>query len=58
MNIEEGQASFVTTKGFLVQAAPRLAYSMETVGDEPVLRLRCGLRAKCRAIRLTRRRQR
>jgi mannose-6-phosphate isomerase-like protein (cupin superfamily) len=34
----EGQASFVATKGFLVQAAPRLAYSMETVGDEPVLR--------------------
>jgi mannose-6-phosphate isomerase-like protein (cupin superfamily) len=34
----EGQAPFVATKGFLVQAAPRLAYSMETVGDEPVLR--------------------
>ena len=34
----EGQVPFVATKGFLVQAAPRLAYSMETVGDEPVLR--------------------
>ncbi|HEV3214612.1 MAG TPA: cupin domain-containing protein [Vicinamibacterales bacterium] len=34
----EGQQPFVATKGFLVQAAPRLAYSMETVGDEPVLR--------------------
>jgi mannose-6-phosphate isomerase-like protein (cupin superfamily) len=34
----EGQAPFVATKGFLVQAAPRLTYSMETVGNEPVLR--------------------
>jgi mannose-6-phosphate isomerase-like protein (cupin superfamily) len=34
----EGQAPFVAKKGFLVQAAPRLAYSMETVGEEPVLR--------------------
>jgi mannose-6-phosphate isomerase-like protein (cupin superfamily) len=34
----EGQAPFVATKGFLVQAAPRLAYSMETVGAEPALR--------------------
>lgn len=34
----EGQAPFVATKGFLVQAAPRLAYSMENIGDEPVLR--------------------
>ena len=34
----EGQAPFLATKGFLVQAAPRLAYSMETVGNEPVLR--------------------
>jgi mannose-6-phosphate isomerase-like protein (cupin superfamily) len=34
----EGQTPFVATKGFLVQAAPRLAYSMETVGSEPVLR--------------------
>jgi mannose-6-phosphate isomerase-like protein (cupin superfamily) len=34
----EGQAPFVAAKGFLVQAAPRLTYSMETVGDEPVLR--------------------
>ena len=33
----EGQAPFLATKGFLVQAAPRLAYSMETVGNEPVL---------------------
>jgi mannose-6-phosphate isomerase-like protein (cupin superfamily) len=33
-----GQKPFVATKGFLVQAAPRLAYSMETVGNEPVLR--------------------
>jgi mannose-6-phosphate isomerase-like protein (cupin superfamily) len=37
VNIEE-QAPFLATKGFLVQAAPRLTYSMETVGDEPVLR--------------------
>jgi mannose-6-phosphate isomerase-like protein (cupin superfamily) len=34
----EGQAPFVAKKGFLVQAAPRLAYSMEAVGNEPVLR--------------------
>jgi hypothetical protein len=34
----EGQQPFVAKKGFLVQAAPRLAYSMETVGNEPVLR--------------------
>ena len=34
----EGQAPFVARKGFLVQTAPRLAYSMETVGSEPVLR--------------------
>jgi hypothetical protein len=34
----EGQAPFVARKGFLVQAALRLAYSMETVGSEPVLR--------------------
>ncbi len=34
----EGQAPFVATKGFLVQAAPRLAYNMETVGNEPALR--------------------
>jgi len=26
-------------QGFLVQAAPRLAYSMETVGNDPVLRI-------------------
>jgi hypothetical protein len=34
----EGQQPFVAKKGFLVQAASRLAYSMETVGNEPVLR--------------------
>jgi mannose-6-phosphate isomerase-like protein (cupin superfamily) len=34
----EGQAPFVAKKGYLVQAAPRLAYSMETVGNEPALR--------------------
>jgi mannose-6-phosphate isomerase-like protein (cupin superfamily) len=34
----EGQKPFAATKGFLVQAAPRLAYSMETVGNQPVLR--------------------
>jgi mannose-6-phosphate isomerase-like protein (cupin superfamily) len=34
----EGQPPFVAKKGFLVQAAPRLAYSVETVGNEPVLR--------------------
>ncbi len=34
----EGQPPFTAKKGFLVQAAPRLAYSMETVGNEPVLR--------------------
>jgi mannose-6-phosphate isomerase-like protein (cupin superfamily) len=34
----EGQQAFVAKKGFLVQAAPRLAYSMEKVGNEPVLR--------------------
>jgi mannose-6-phosphate isomerase-like protein (cupin superfamily) len=34
----EGQQPFVAKKGFLVQAAPRLIYSMETVGNEPVLR--------------------
>jgi len=34
----EGQTPFLATKGFLVDAAPRLGYSMETVGNEPVLR--------------------
>jgi mannose-6-phosphate isomerase-like protein (cupin superfamily) len=34
----EGQEPFIATKGFLVQAAPRLSYSMETVGTAPVLR--------------------
>ena len=33
----EGQEPFVATKGFLVQAATRIAYGMETVGDEPVV---------------------
>jgi mannose-6-phosphate isomerase-like protein (cupin superfamily) len=33
----EGQSPFVATKGFLVQAAPRLSYSMEAIGTEPVL---------------------
>jgi hypothetical protein len=33
----EGQQPFVAKKGFLVQAAPRLAYSMQTVDNEPVL---------------------
>jgi mannose-6-phosphate isomerase-like protein (cupin superfamily) len=47
----EGQAPFVAKKGFLVQAAPRLVYSMETVGNEPVLRFEVRPRVKCRAIR-------
>jgi mannose-6-phosphate isomerase-like protein (cupin superfamily) len=34
----EGQEPFVAGKGFLVQVPERLQYSMETVGDEPVLR--------------------
>jgi mannose-6-phosphate isomerase-like protein (cupin superfamily) len=34
----EGQQPFMAKKGFLVQAAPPLADSMETVGNEPVLR--------------------
>jgi len=33
----EGQQPFVATKGFLVQAAPRVEYAMETVGTEPVI---------------------
>jgi len=33
-----GQEPFVATKGFIVQAPPRVAYSLETVGDEPSLR--------------------
>lgn len=35
----EGQEPFVASKGFLVQVPHRLAYSMETVGDRPSLRL-------------------
>jgi mannose-6-phosphate isomerase-like protein (cupin superfamily) len=35
----EGQEPFVASKGFLVQVPHRLAYSMETVGDKPSLRL-------------------
>jgi mannose-6-phosphate isomerase-like protein (cupin superfamily) len=34
----QGQDPFVATKGFLVQVPKRLTYSMETVGDAPVLR--------------------
>jgi mannose-6-phosphate isomerase-like protein (cupin superfamily) len=33
----EGQEPFVATKHFLVQVPKRLQYSMETVGNEPVL---------------------
>jgi mannose-6-phosphate isomerase-like protein (cupin superfamily) len=33
----EAVAPFVATKGFLVQAATRVAYQMETVGNEPVV---------------------
>jgi mannose-6-phosphate isomerase-like protein (cupin superfamily) len=33
-----GQEPFVASKGFLVQAAPSMDYSMETVGDVPALR--------------------
>jgi len=35
----EGQEPFVASKGFLVQVPHRLAYSMETVGERPSLRL-------------------
>ena len=35
----EGQDPFVATKGFVVQVPERVQYSMETVGDEPSLRL-------------------
>ena len=34
----EGQEPFVAGKGFLVQVPYRIPYSMETVGDEPVVR--------------------
>ena len=34
----EGQEPFIATKHFLVQVPKRLQYSMETVGNEPVLR--------------------
>ena len=34
----KGQEPFVATKGFLVQVAPDMEYSMETVGDTPSLR--------------------
>ena len=33
-----GQEPFVATKGFLVQVAPDMPYSMEVVGNEPALR--------------------
>ena len=36
--IIKGQQPFVASKGFLVQVPLRVPYSMETVGDEPVLR--------------------
>jgi quercetin dioxygenase-like cupin family protein len=35
----EGQAPFVAAKGFLVQVPYRTPYQLETVGDEPSLRL-------------------
>ena len=35
----QGQEPFVASKGFLVQVPLRVPYSMETVGDEPSLRL-------------------
>ena len=35
----EGQPSFVASKGFLVQVPYRTPYELETVGDEPSLRL-------------------
>jgi mannose-6-phosphate isomerase-like protein (cupin superfamily) len=34
----EGQEPFVASKGFLVQVPARVAFSMETVGNEPSLR--------------------
>ena len=34
----EGQEPFIASKGFLVQVPYSIPYSMETVGDEPVLR--------------------
>ena len=33
-----GQKPFIARKGFLVQVPYRVAYSMETVGNEPSLR--------------------
>jgi mannose-6-phosphate isomerase-like protein (cupin superfamily) len=33
-----GQQPFVASRGFIVQAPARVAYSLETVGDEPSLR--------------------
>lgn len=35
----QGQQPFVATKGFLVQVPYRTPYSMETVGDQPAVRL-------------------
>jgi mannose-6-phosphate isomerase-like protein (cupin superfamily) len=35
----EGQAPFIASKHFLIQVPKRLTYSMETVGNEPALRL-------------------
>ena len=39
----EGQPPFVATKGFLVQVPYRTPYELETVGDEPSLRLEVGV---------------
>jgi len=33
----DGQQPFVATKGFLIDVAPRLAYSLENTGSEPVV---------------------
>ncbi len=33
----DGQPPFVATKGFLIDVAPRLAYSLENTGTEPVV---------------------
>jgi mannose-6-phosphate isomerase-like protein (cupin superfamily) len=39
----EGQPPFVATTGFLVQVPYRTPYKLETVGDEPSLRLEVGV---------------
>lgn len=39
MRVEiEGQEPFIASKGFMVQVPKRLAYSMQTVGNQPVVR--------------------